>query len=171
MTHTDPIGVARVVLRKLACEVPVDPYDAAARHGIEIVERDLEESVSGMLVWRGNRAVIGVNRRHHPNRRRFTVAHELGHYLLHRELASVFVDGPGVLYRDLSSSEDSRQQEIDANRFAAEFLLPEAAVRECLGEQSVDAHDEITIRALAERFRVSPQALTIRLTRLGLITG
>ncbi len=170
MTRPDPVVVARALLRKLGGEVPVDPYDAAARHGIEIIERDLEESVSGMLVWRGDRAVIGVNRRHHPNRRRFTVAHELGHYLLHRELASVFVDGPGVLYRDLSS-EGSRQQEIDANRFAAEFLLPEAAVRECLGEQSVDAHDEITIRALAERFRVSPQALTIRLTRLGLITG
>ena len=59
-------------------------------------------------------------------------------------------------------------QEIAANAFAAELLMPEDAVREYVGDRLVDVYDDATIRRLAARFGMSVQAITIRLIRLGL---
>jgi Zn-dependent peptidase ImmA (M78 family) len=133
-----------------------------------VVQQDVEDSVSGMPVIKDDRSVIGVNQNHHPNRRRFTIGHELGHYVLHRKNAKVFVDASPVFFRDTTSSDGMQLQEIDANAFAAELLMPEDVVREYVGDQLVDVYDDATIRRLAARFEVSVQAVTIRLIRLGL---
>ncbi len=162
---------AREIRRRLELGIPVDPYDAARRCGVEIVERTMEDSVSGMLVVEGDYGIIGVNRGHHPHRRRFTVAHELAHYILHRDSATTFVDGSGVFYRDSASSEGTKQYEIEANAFAGELLMPSDVVRERVGSTPVDAHDELLLRRLSYEFDVSPHALTVRLTRLNLING
>ncbi len=138
---------------------------------MSVSEEELEDSVSGFLVIRDGRGIIGVNRRHHPNRKRFTVAHELGHYLLHGDDASVFIDSSPVFFRDDTSSEGTRVQEIEANTFAAELLMPAEILRERVGHHLIDIHDETSVRRLAAEFGVSAQALAIRLTRLDLITG
>ena len=89
-----------------------------------------------------------VNSRLGPGRFRFSIAHELGHYLLrHRTVAHI--DG-----------ERSPQLERQADIFAAELLLPEAYLR-----ADLETH---TLPELAERYRVSRQALEIRLKNLGL---
>lgn len=162
---------ARELFLRLGCEVPVNPYEVAEACGLEVVGRELEDSVSGMLILDGNRGAIGVNRSHHPNRQRFTIAHELGHYLLHAEVARVFIDGSGVFYRNPTSAEGTERQEIEANSFAAELLMPEAVLRERVGNHPVDGHDDVLIRKIADEFCVSSQALTIRLTRIQLISG
>ena len=111
-----------------------------------------------------------VKAAHHPKRQRFSIAHELGHYLPHREDGTVFVDRSSVFFRDRASSSGIRCQEVDANAFAAELLMPEGDLEAQLNGRPIDAFDEVSVRRLAARFGVSAQALTIRLTRLDLVT-
>ena len=160
--------LARQLLDTVGYEMPVDAARIAENRGLVIRSQPLEDTVSGMLVIKDGRTIIGINESHHPNRQRFSIAHELGHYLLHREQSSVFIDA--VYYRDQTSSEGSRAQEIEANAFAAELLMPERVVREHFERQDMDMVDDVAIRRLASRWEVSAQALTIRLTSLGLIT-
>lgn len=150
--------------------LPVDVEAIAVHYGIAVRRQPLEENVSGVLVINGEIAVICVNESHHPNRQRFTIAHELGHYLLHRERTRVFVDAHPVFYRDETSSDGNRGEEIEANAFAAELLMPEAVLMAQVGDQPLNAFDDVSVRHLATQFGVSPQALIIRLTRLNLIT-
>lgn len=161
------------ILKKYVYSIPVDVESIVGSEGILIRREELEDVVSGMLVIKNDRAVIGVNATHHPNRQRFTIAHEFGHYLLHRKLASVFFDESLVFFRDKEASEGRKHQEIEANTFAAELLMPESILKMRITEQPLDAFDESAESALiklAADFQVSTQALTIRLTRLGLIT-
>ncbi len=65
-------------------------------------------------------------------RQRFTIAHELGHFFLHRASSTVFVDAAPIFFRDESSSNGSQREEIEANAFAAELLMPEDAIRQRL---------------------------------------
>ena len=60
--------------------------------------------------------------------------------------------------------------EIEANQFAAALLMPEAFLRACLDQLGENPDVEESIRRLAQRFDVSAQAMTIRLTSLGDIT-
>src|SRR5687768_16909947 len=94
---------------------PVDVLRMTKGLGIDVVVAPLEEAVSGLLVIRKDHATIGVNELHHRHRRRFSIAHELGHYLLHRYSANVFVDSTLTFYRDQKSADGTHRQEIEAN--------------------------------------------------------
>jgi Zn-dependent peptidase ImmA (M78 family) len=161
-------ALVRSLLRPGNDTPPIDVTRIASEQGLTIRYEPMEETVSGMLVIRDDQRVIAVNRSHHEHRRRFTIAHELGHYFLHRDHASVFVDA--VYFRDESSSEGTKQQEIAANAFAAELLMPEDILRKRFSYQPVADPDDKLIREAARQFEVSAQALTIRLTTLGLIS-
>ncbi len=65
--------------------------------------------------------------------------------------------------------DDSDRPEIEVNAFTAKLLMPETEIRHIIGNKPVDAFDEPALRRLAARFGVSAQALTIRLTKLGLV--
>ena len=149
--------------------VPID--EIVASLGISLHYQPLESNVSGVLVRRGDSVRIGVNASHHPNRQRFTIAHELAHHILHPESPTVFVDGAFVHFRgdDVSDPEDAR--ELEANVFAASLLMPEAYLKADLKGKLIDAFDEAAMKSLANRYQVSPQALTIRLVRLGFAGG
>ena len=164
-----PEEVARQLLKHFGKNPPIDIESLVEAHNIVIRTQELEDSVSGMLVIKDDRAIIGVNEGHHPNRQRFTLAHELGHFLLHRSASSIFIDASTVFFRDITSSDGSKVQEIEANAFAAELLMPEKQLRDMIRNQPFDAFDEGAVRRLAAQFGVSAQALTIRLTKLGLI--
>lgn len=173
MTMINPEEAARELLDATAYTIPVDVYAIAQAHHINVRSQPLEDTVSGMLVIKNTYAIIGVNENHHPNRQRFTIAHELGHFLLHRDEAHVFVDAKPVFFRDERSAAGRQQQEIQANRFAAELLMPESVLQARIANQPLnpflDPFDDLTVQRLAAEFGVSIQALTIRLTRLGLI--
>ena len=170
MPRREAVTKARRVLDELGYSIPVDVEAIAMAQGVAIYRQDLEDSVSGVLVVKNGRGVIGVNEGHHPNRQRFSIAHELGHYLLHPDAGSVFVDRSPVFFRDKTSSEGVEEQEIDANAFAAELLMPEEDLKAQLDGRPIDAFDDVSVRRLATRFGVSAQALTIRLTNLDLVT-
>ncbi len=150
---------------------PVDVDGLAKRVGATIVAETLDPEVSGVLYRRPEGVVIAVNRDHAPTRRRFTVAHELGHLLLHqgRPLIVDHVVRARINLRDHRSSLATEREEIDANRFAADLLMPADLVNDQLTKQLRHSlHEQQTIDALAKKFGVSPQAMEFRLINLGL---
>lgn len=152
---------------------PVDVEAIVKAEGLDVKEEDLEDEVSGLLVSKDGHHVIVINSNHYLNRQRFTIAHEFGHYLMHRNISSIFFDEALVFFRDKEAAEGTKIQEIEANAFAAELLMPESLLREIVRENPVDAFDdreESLLLKTAKDFQVSVQALTIRLTRLGLIS-
>ena len=129
------------------------------------------EGVSGVLVVEGRRGAIGYNPTHPPVRQRYTIAHELGHYILHvKDLAqqSLFIDRY-VAFRADQSSQGNDSQEVEANAFGAALLMPERLVREEIRARGFDLDDEDDTAALAKRFRVSTSAMSYRLVNLGLL--
>jgi Zn-dependent peptidase ImmA (M78 family) len=168
--ETDPAAeAAQLLLEEHQYQLPIDVHQVARDLGLTVVEQDLEDEVSGVLVIGASGGIIGVNKNHHINRQRFTIAHECAHYHL-SHTGKVFIDAMPVFFRDTISAEGQSSQEIEANRFAAALLMPKQKLHEILREQPVDAFDEIALRRMANIFGVSTQALTIRLTRLGLIS-
>ncbi len=108
--------------------------------------------------------LIAVNSTHGPHRQRFTLGHELGHWLLGHQDA---VDNE--LYRNELASRGESTVEIEANAFAAALLMPEDWLREDLAAGVLDPMDEEQIDSLARRYNVSPQAMTFRLINLNLM--
>jgi Zn-dependent peptidase ImmA (M78 family) len=146
----------------------VDIERLAKRAGLRVIEEGLESEISGMLYREGDRATILINKDDAPVRKRFSMAHELGHFLLHTS-SSVFVDRR-VRFRDAASSQGTIPEEIEANSFAADLLMPQAWVlREVarLRQRRFPPTDEHLIEELADLFQVSTQAIEYRLANLG----
>ena len=159
------IDAARTMLKREGVSSwPVPVEQIARRQGITVQSIPLDDELSGMSFVRGGVSVIVVNSAHHPNRQRFTMAHELAHHVLHKGYLAdhVHVD-KGILRRDQRSSEGADIKEIEANAFAAELLMPKACVRQF---QNVDINDDFELAQLAKKFKVSASAMAIRLDNL-----
>jgi Zn-dependent peptidase ImmA (M78 family) len=158
------------LLRKLDLfEVPVNVQAIAERLGANVVFDDLEDEVSGFLLKEKGVVTIAINKAHHPNRQRFTIAHECGHLALHAagQKDQLWVDKAYLFFRDSQSSTGDQLAEIQANQFAAGLLMPEALIRSHI--EDVTALSDVDIFRLSVRFEVSEQAMTLRLVSLGLI--
>src|SRR4051794_39718792 len=159
--------------------VPIPIDEIAEQQGIAIVYALYQGDTSGVLMHEPDgRRVIGVNTYHSETRQRFTIAHELGHAILHLQTrpvgrAEVVVDKPReIMFRDGRSSTATDNKEIEANRFAAELLMPAHLVRTLFhslvsAERRLSADD--IVRTLADNFDVSTQAMGYRLMKLDLI--
>ena len=133
---------------------PVDVVKIAKDWGLAVDYVDRPRGLHGRIVV--ERAVIEVAVNDHPNRQRFTLAHELGHYVL--EHNPVFTDA------DPHGFETPRDiNEGEADYFAAVLLMPEEWVRK----------DWINLQnaaRMADLYSTSPQAMWYRLEELRLIT-
>lgn len=148
-----------------ANSLPIDVHRIARAEGISIVEYALDDATSGLIVKAPSGTVtIGVNAGHATTRKRFTVAHELGHFKMHNGGAEMFVDK-----RDRRAALGIDKREIEANRFAAALLMPESLLYARLGGDLVNASDSEKLQALAAEFDVSLHAMMIRLSVLNLI--
>lgn len=136
--------------------LPIDPYAIAAAVGLHISDlppekRDLSGEIEGDTIY--------VNPAEPRTRKRFTIAHELGHFVLEH----------GHSFRDPSrnfSYSNYEIREVEANKFAVELLMPELAIKHFVINKGItDA------QLLADRFDVSLASLRFRLTNLGLIDG
>jgi Zn-dependent peptidase ImmA (M78 family) len=146
--------------------VPVEKL--AYSLGAEVLYSPFEREVSGLLVRRGTSAVIGVNVGQALVRQRFTIAHEIGHLLLHQHhKEEVHVD---TLFRvHLRSSASSTAEdvvEMEANAFAAELLMPKIWLSEEMLNLTFDLEDSETMKKLAEKYQVSTQAITFRMMNI-----
>jgi len=161
---------AERLLRELGIDgPPVAPELIAEKLGIVVVIQEMDPEVSGMLVRDGDERVIGVNKRHPLARRRFTIAHEVGHLELHRGRALILDTPVRVNFRDRVSSLATDREEVEANRFAAALLMPGAAViREAARTPRGDP--DAFVARLARRFKVSQAAMGYRLINLGVLS-
>jgi Zn-dependent peptidase ImmA (M78 family) len=152
-----------------ALRVPVPVELVAHRLGLIVEPSALGDDVSGLLVVRDGRGTIGVNQGHPPVRQRFTVAHEIGHYMLHRTSSNLFIDKAyTAVYRDTQSSTGEERAEIQANHFAAALLMPADLLLPAIRGSGFDLADEEALEMLAEKFQVSLQSLSYRLSNLGI---
>ncbi|SRR6266566_4172168 len=150
---------------------PPVPVERVARLlGAQLRYVPFEGELSGLLSQEQGRIIIGVNELHPKNRQRFTIAHELGHLKLHHHSELHIDHHYRVLLRSKRSSQAIDPDEIEANTFAAELLMPLALLEKDIKEQAVDYEDDEMIRTLAHRYKVSLQAMIFRLTNMGLIT-
>jgi hypothetical protein len=150
----------RQIILPFLTQAPIKLSAIAEALGIEVLSSPLPGGISGEIrpeSERPGRYIIRVNKNDQARRQRFTVAHELGHYLLHRDAI-----GNGItddaLYR--SSLSDSR--EAQANRLAADLLMPMELVQNWLEKAKLLEVDN-TVRFLADKFNVSEAAMKIRL--------
>ncbi len=149
---------------------PIELDEVLKREGVALTSAPADERISGFLLRRvGEAPVIGFNASLPSFRQRFIIAHELGHLLLHNK-TGLHVDRSLVRLEHREKSDPADEDEVEANRFAAELLMPEEFIRGDLdgnGRAAVEQGE--VIGHLAQKYGVSKQAMTIRLTSLGLI--
>jgi Zn-dependent peptidase ImmA (M78 family) len=154
-----------------AYRLPVAIDLVVNRLNLKAIASSLDEEMSGLLVVENKRGAIAYNAAHAAVRQRFTLAHEIGHYLLHLRNAHsrLFLDRYVVYRRDDLASAGNDREEIEANAFAAALLMPAQLVREEIRRHGLDLDDEGDLRVLAKRCNVSTTAMSFRLGHLGLL--
>lgn len=155
-----------IVARHMA-QAPVNLEEIFAELGIAF-EKLWMDDASGSITRNGDKFTVTVNAFESETRQRFTAAHELAHYILHRDLMG---DGKRMhrhvdtLYGGGEQSGDvifKRSHEIEANRIAAQIIMPRALLAE-----KYAATPNVTL--LASDFGVSKAAMEIRLKTIGLL--
>ncbi len=180
----DPEAAARGVLAEFEARFDTQglPPVPADRIATSLLQLDIEEVddvrsvpeapsdrgvLSGLVV--GALKTIYLDRREcrrHPRRRRFTIAHEIGHWVLHISAGKLYGCRPADIVEQREARPDTRalrRIEAEANRFAAELLLPETLVVPAATELGAN------VPALADRFDVSVPAMRVRLQQLDLL--
>lgn len=141
-------------------DAPVDVHKIAKLLGFTIIESDFPNNYSGEIFIEGDIKSIGINKNHTQKRQRFSIAHELGHYLN----AHQYFDEDGKMLEDteFDFTNPLHRQEKEANMFASELLIPKEFLVRDLNEFGLD------IDKLTDKYQVSEQAMWIRLTSLRL---
>lgn len=151
--------------------IPIDVEKFAKLAGAEIKREDFNDVLSGFAFQKLGSKYIGINATEGPERQRFTIAHELGHLFLHKQ-SPVNYDQGVMMLRDSHASEGTDIKEIEANRFAAELLMPEDRLQADIAKKGqidlINDTDEaqLLISELADKYQVSRQAMSIRLATL-----
>jgi Zn-dependent peptidase ImmA (M78 family) len=147
-------------------KAPVPVEKLAALISAEIVLQPFSGEISG-IVHRNvdGSAVIGVNSSESIQRQRFTIAHELGHLLLHADEQLHIDKNFPIGLRSGISGQAVDENEIEANQFAATLLMPSELIAEDI-KPFVGKDVLVAIRKLAKKYIVSEQAMSIRLSAL-----
>jgi len=144
--------------------IPVDVKRILKDKGIIIKEMDLPNDISGVLDTRGKKPLVLINSSHKENRQRFSMAHELGHFVLQTSFTGVHMD-KATYFRSNISAEGTDIDEKRANRFAAELLIPTdiLLVKLQTYPDLIDSDDDSPIQGLANDFKVSTASLMFKL--------
>lgn len=152
-------------------EFPVNLNKIAKSIDAHVEIAQLKDGLSGFAFQQNGTKFIGISSTDGALRQRFTFAHELGHIFLHKNDA-VNYDTGLMMMRDDRSTNGSDEKEIEANRFAAELLMPEDEVRKDMSKaEDIDfLHDNestrLFIKKLAEKYGVSSKAMNVRISAL-----
>lgn len=147
---------------------PVPIVSIAKDLGLSIYEtKDFDDSQSGSLKKEGENFVIYLNVNHPYTRQRFTIAHEIAHFLLHKSYFDTIAEHVSLIkqpYPALNrggavSTPEEQKMELDANQLAAELLMPEETFK------YVWAHHN-KIDEVANQFEVSQSAANFRASKL-----
>jgi Zn-dependent peptidase ImmA (M78 family) len=154
-------------LRPYMREPKVDIEGMIESFGIRLdMDAWLHPEIVGQIEREDGKYKISVQKNDHINRKRFTAAHELGHFLFHRDMMGDGIDD-NTIYRSENvgryyNTRIKPWHETEANKFAATVLMPKKLVVTQYGELGGNVKD------LARKFSVSPAAMRIRLKTLGL---
>ena len=135
--------------------------------GITVQETaQFPNNISGAIFKEDEKYFILVNKFHSIGRKSFTIAHELGHYILHKDLLDEnselvsYIKSNDKICPALARGLDYNTIEKEANNFAAEILMPEKKfICKCETANSIEE--------VANYFGVSVQAASIRADKLG----
>ena len=144
---------ARILLKKIGCDkAPVLLSEVVrylkSENDIKFSAWDFDDSVSGLLIEDEEMTAVGYNENHHVHRQRFTVAHELGHYIMSHN---------NQRKNEGFSLESNDPHEKEANTFASELLMPLSFLKEDLKKGNVN------VEVFAEKYWVSKEAMGWRL--------
>lgn len=147
------------IIEKHQKQAPVQTIPIANEIGLKVYKTDEWDSngTSGAIIKSkklGGESGYAcfVNNRHPVTRRRFTIAHEIAHFILHRDMI-----GDGIKDDALLRSGLSNHVEAQANALAADILMPWSLIRELMDQ------GKNTVPDLAEALNVSANAMSIRL--------
>lgn len=154
------MAVTDLGLRGFLSTCPV-PLKAIADHlGLPVYLATLEPKISGLIEPDENSASqfrIKLNRHESVERQRFTLAHEIAHFVLHRSLI-----GGGVVDDTMYRSGLSSRREVEANQMAADLCMPRDLIENCRRKLHYLDQEEL-VSEMAKQFRVSKAAMKIRL--------
>ena len=149
---------------------PIQIVAIANFYGFKVYQMSMDDNVSGMILSDekniknfDHNKIIVINANHSDTRKRFTIAHELGHYILQNKPNSCYA------HRDLGSYDSD---EKNANSFASALLMPEKDVLnqvKALKQQSPHINDFSLTSIIANTFDVSFSAAQVRLKKLNCI--
>lgn len=160
VTSRAPEAAADEILTKLERKRPPIDVQAVARDlGVAVFTRPFPNALSALILRHEKNAFIGVNSHQAPVRQRFSVAHELGHFVLHHH-DQHFIDYGVPAAVEGETPGYNWEHERGANQFAAELLMPADLIRS-------DAKTT-SLPRLARRYEVSQEAIGFRLANLGL---
>ena len=166
-------NIAQVILEQSNINnFPIDIEKIVKSYGIEVITDNLGDDVSGLLAIESDKIIIGVDKSQNGSskRKRFTIAHEFGHFILHKNHQSIFIDSNfRVMFRDTISTKGVDINEIQANAFAAAILMPKHLLIDRIKFLNLDLSDDSSIKKIADEFGVSMTAMSYRISNLGLV--
>ncbi len=142
-------------------------FSILGSYQIAAKEKVLKSSLAKILI-RGNNAIITVNSEStNEHRKRFSIAHELGHYFLHQDLKSLFEDTEESCVHRYNN----KGLEKEADQFAAEFLMPREIFKSSILGSKYTAPNFYLVKELSDIFNVSLSAAAIRLFSMNIYSG
>ncbi|PPD18936.1 MAG: hypothetical protein CTY24_12090 [Methylobacter sp.] len=161
-------------------KAPINVDNIATELGI-LVESDFSlelKDIVGEIFFKAGTPIVKINpiQNSYSPRRRFTLAHEIGHFCLHSAKSKKgFVDSQKTMSRT-ESYWDSYESE--ANNFAAQLLMPKSLILD-EGQKIINMYKEKTgekgipvqqfVEAMADKFEVSSKAMDYRLKNIGIV--
>lgn len=159
MIETHPkLQAYRELFERFHKNIPVDVFALCKELKPDIpirveIRDDMPGTLSGFILKKNGKCYIFCNGNEPKTRQRFTLAHELAHYLLHWDkIGEKYPEN--FLLRGGLPNED----ETEANQLAADILMPQSKVHEY-----INSREEVSMTKMAKDFNVSRQALSIRL--------
>lgn len=149
---------SNILLNNDLYKIPANIFKIAEANDITVLKADLEKKILGAIRYdkENKKYTILLNENQDYVQQRFTLAHELGHFFMHKEILEKDELHVDIMYK----IEDIDEQDVDY--FAGALLM-----NRMLLEKMYETNQ--SIRELAEMFEVSISVMTIRLNTLGLI--
>lgn len=148
------------VFKEFLDQKPVPLGKIAKSLEIDVIVSSLPPGISGQISNANGKFEIRINRNESRERQRYTLAHELAHFLLHRDRIS---DGTTIKDNRLYRSGAPEQVEYEANRLAADLIMPEHMIARDVHRLNGFSLED-ALEKLASEWQVSKSALEIRLS-------
>ena len=163
--------VAQMILDRLGIEeVPIPIVAIMKSLNFQVVAGELKDEISGIIGIDDDLAknfksskVIAINNKDNVGHQRFTMAHELAHYLFDFDVSNQI-----VYYNTYNTFEDENEEERRANYFAANLLMPEKKFKKEFDNVVLKNNLYVTVEKLSQIFQVSGEAVRRRISELSL---